>query len=167
MVKEINIGPTEGTRFNRQVINLPLFVKVHHPNCGHCIQLKPEWEKLVDILKKQNLGNFAIVDIHSDALKDINFEGLKNIQGFPTIRVIKNKKLIKEYIGNRTAIDMLNFCKMNFNFNIPKSKKTKTKSKKTKTKSKKTKTKSKPTKKQSQKNQNQPQNIIKKIKDKN
>ena len=123
MIKEISIGPTQGTQFNREVKNLPLFVKVHHPNCGHCIQLKPEWDKLVSILKKQNLGNFAIVDIHSDALKNINFEGLQNIQGFPTIRVIKNKKLIKEYSGNRTAIAMLNFCKKNFNFT--KTKKTK------------------------------------------
>jgi len=109
MVKVISIGPTEGKIFNTKVNNLPLFVKVYHPSCGHCIQLKPEWEKLVKILKKQNIGNFAIVDIHSDALKDINFEGLKNIQGFPTIRVIKNKKLIKEYKSNNTTIDILNF----------------------------------------------------------
>ena len=141
MVKEISIGPTEGTQFNRQVKNLPLFVKVHHPNCGHCIQLKPEWEKLVGILKKQDLGNFGIVDIHSDALKDIGFEGLKNIHGFPTIRVIKNKKLIKEYTGNRTAIDMLNFCKQNFNFTKTNKGKTKTKTNKGKTKTNKGKTK--------------------------
>ena len=143
MVKEISIGPTQGTQFNQEVKNLPLFVKVHHPNCGHCIQLKPEWDKLASILKKQNLGNFAIVDIHSDALKDIGFEGLKNIHGFPTIRVIKNKKLIKEYTGNRTAIDMLNFCKQNFNFTKTNKTKTKTNKTKTKTKTNKTKTKKK------------------------
>lgn len=115
MVKIINIGPTEGNEFESQVKNLPLFVKIYHPNCGHCIQLQPEWNKFVNKLKKNFTGNIGIVTIHSDALSDIIFEGLKNINGYPTLRIIKNKQFIKDFDDKRTSDKLLQFCKKNFN----------------------------------------------------
>ena len=109
MVKEIRIGPTDGLNFKNEIGNLPLIVKIYHPNCGHCIKLKPEWDILVNKLKNDYLGNIGIVDLHADALGNIKSDGLNNIQGYPTIRIIKNNKLFNEYNGPRTSKEMLNY----------------------------------------------------------
>lgn len=121
MVKIINIGPTEGKNFKNLVKNLPLFIKIYHPNCGFCIQLEPEWNKFIKKIKKYT-GNIGIVTIHANALNDIDHNGLKNISGYPTIRVIKNKNFIKDFNDIRTSEKLLDFCKKNFNLKIKKNK---------------------------------------------
>ena len=152
MVKVIHIGPTEGINFHNKTKNLPLIVKVFHPNCGHCIKLEPEWNKFANILKKNYDGDIGVVSIHADALADIESNGLNNIQGYPTIRIIKNNNLVDEYNDERNNMKMLNYSLKHFNI------KKKKQSKKKQSKKKQSK------KKQSKKKQSKKETIQKLVK---
>jgi thioredoxin-like negative regulator of GroEL len=71
--------------------------------CGHCKNLKPEWEKLVRYCNA-NMRNGKIVNIEDS-------ENLPaDIKGFPTIVYVSGGKKT-EYNGNRTYEDMLRWLK--------------------------------------------------------
>ena len=58
-----------------------------------------------------------MIEVRNDALDSISHESTKNFQGFPTIRVIINGKIKKEYEGDRSTNDMVNFIKENIGNN--------------------------------------------------
>jgi len=73
--------------------------------CGHCINMVPEWDKLI---KNKNLP-VKIKKIQDTEIKNLK---IKPIEGFPTIRLyIKNKEI--EFNGNRTANDIIKFINDN------------------------------------------------------
>ena len=86
--------------------------KIHSKNCGHCIKMEPEWNKMKTIMKGGN------VDIHefettedSEKLKKFNAE-LKNkfnkeleYDGVPTLAKISGGN-IHYYNGERRAEEM-------------------------------------------------------------
>ena len=102
--------------FNRKYINELIsknicFIGVFSKLCIHCKNMKPEWEKLKHKLKKFNC-NAILLEIDSSYLYSLgNNNLLKQVNGLPTILIYKNNKLIKEYNGNRTNTDILNFFK--------------------------------------------------------
>ena len=110
MINSLNINPGLGFLFEQKVGNTPSFVKIFHPNCSHCIAMQNDWDKLVKTIKKNYKGNLYLVNIHADALAGIKHSVFKNINGFPTLMIIKNKQLYKNYEGPRTSKDMLKFC---------------------------------------------------------
>ncbi len=57
--------------------------------------------------------DIAIIELSNDDLDSIYHDSLKNIIVFPTIRVINNGKIVKEYEGDRTTKDMKEFIKEN------------------------------------------------------
>ena len=69
-----------------------VFALIYMDGCGPCNATRPEWEKLKSTLeyKYKSNDNVIIADINSDALKEVN--DFKNIQGFPTILFICNKR---------------------------------------------------------------------------
>ena len=87
--------------------------KIHSKNCGHCIKMEPEWNKMKTIMKGGN------VDIHefetredSEKLKKFNAE-LKNkfnkeleYDGVPTLAKISGGGNIHYYNGERRAEEM-------------------------------------------------------------
>jgi len=88
-------------------------VEFYAPWCGHCKQLKPEYEKLSKMLKGQ-IGVYAV-----DASEDQNRPIAQRfgIQGFPTIKVWKGKKVM-DYQGARTADGMAEFARKHVVVNI-------------------------------------------------
>ncbi len=86
--------------------------KIHSKNCGYCIKMEPEWNKLKTMMKG---GNVDIQDFEttedSEKLKKFNAE-LKNkfnkeleYDGVPTIAKISGGN-IDYYKGERTAEQM-------------------------------------------------------------
>jgi protein disulfide-isomerase-like protein len=84
----------------------PCIIFFYAPWCGHCKNAKPEFEKLMKMAK----GKAYMIDC--DDHKDIAQK--YGIQGFPTIRYYpkgpKNGNP-REYNGNRTAKDMMDFMR--------------------------------------------------------
>ena len=115
MIKTFHITPNNVNIIDREISKQPCFVKVYHPYCIHCENMKGEWNKLEKNLKNNFKGNIKLFNIHSDSLPYIKNKNLKNITGFPSIKILKNNGESFDYNGNRTANDMLNFCLENTN----------------------------------------------------
>tara|TARA_Y100000389_G_scaffold135000_1_gene132539 strand:- start:39 stop:473 length:435 start_codon:yes stop_codon:yes gene_type:complete len=79
--------------------------------CIHCKLMKQQWKMLKQKLKSKNC-NGLLLEIDSQQLNYIDYSSLtKSINGYPSIMVFKNGKLIKEYNGNRKYKDMFKFFK--------------------------------------------------------
>ena len=73
--------------------------------------MKQQWKMLKQKLKSRNC-NGLLLEIDSQQLNYIDYSSLtKSINGYPSIMVFKNGKLIKEYNGNRKYKDMFKFFK--------------------------------------------------------
>lgn len=79
--------------------------------CIHCKSMKQEWNFLKKKLKNKKC-NGLLLEIDSQQLNYIDYSSLnKSINGFPSIMIFKNGKLVKEYNGNRKQTDMFKFFK--------------------------------------------------------
>ena len=85
--------------------------------CPHCVSTKPEFAKVVKQMNNQNV-NGKNVKVHS-----CNCEGSQveqevakenNIQGYPTIKLIKNSEVL-DYNGARNSEEIMEFLKSNCN----------------------------------------------------
>lgn len=89
--------------------NRPMMVLFYMNGCGHCEQMKPEWEKFYhnhnqDPSRLNNNGEPEIIQIENNELKkymDDNHDNDIHIIGFPTIMEIANGQK-KQYEGPRT-----------------------------------------------------------------
>ncbi|RIB02001.1 thioredoxin-like protein [Gigaspora rosea] len=82
----------------------PWFVKFFAPWCGHCKNLAPTWEELSR--KLQNKVNVGEVDCTTE--KDICSKF--NIQGYPTLKLIKGADDITDYKGSRQLQSLQEFA---------------------------------------------------------
>ena len=123
MVDIVNIGPNGARLFELEFKKHPeSLMRLHHPDCGHCQAMEPDWEDLKKELKtnynnnnnNNNNNNVGIFDIHADALSNINEPVLQGIKGLPTILVVKGNKS-EHYNGDRSKDDMLKFCREHLN----------------------------------------------------
>jgi len=91
----------------------PVIVGLVHANwCGHCKQLMPEWNRMEEnISKNPKINNMCkIVKIESEHINEelpkySEMTQQKNIpvQGYPTIFMIKQNRMIDMYGGERNA----------------------------------------------------------------
>jgi protein disulfide-isomerase-like protein len=82
----------------------PAMIFFYAPWCGHCKNAKPHFEKVMEMAK----GKAHMIDC--DSHKEIAQK--YDIKGFPTIRYYPNGPKNgnhREYQGNRTAEDMMQF----------------------------------------------------------
>merc|ERR1711935_119368 len=94
-------------KFNNNVKRGPWLVWFYADRCGHCVSMKPEWEKLENKCKSNNSLNIARVN---DQMKDNLHNNIGNdVSGFPTIRLYNNGKLDNEYTGERNNNSFLEF----------------------------------------------------------
>jgi thiol-disulfide isomerase/thioredoxin len=75
--------------------------------CGHCQRFKPTWEKVKKTLATNKDVNVVEVDYAHISLLP---KSLQNIRGFPTIQIVKNGRVSKEYPGDRTHDDVVKFA---------------------------------------------------------
>lgn len=141
-MKFISITPENVSNYEDiiKTQNMPSFVKFYSPNCGHCQAMQPAWDALENNTDVKGMG-IAIIEVRDDAINSITHNSGKNVLGFPTIRVIINGKITKEYNGDRSTNDMVKFIKENIKSNSKKTNRHQRGGKKTKKskKSKKTK----------------------------
>lgn len=67
--------------------------------CGACQMFKPVWNSTVNNYIKssaQKNKKLILATVQDAAIQKLNME---NVQGFPTIRIIKNKRIINEKLG--------------------------------------------------------------------
>ena len=114
-MKFISITPENMSQYNKIVKDqsTDAFVKLYSPNCGHCQAMQKDWDALENVPELKNL-NIAIIEVRHDALDDIDNETTKKVEGFPTIRLVKNSKIVGEYDGDRSTEDMTKFILENF-----------------------------------------------------
>jgi thiol-disulfide isomerase/thioredoxin len=63
--------------------------------CGPCNATRPEWKKLVSALKDNydKKDNLVVVDLNKDLLSEIINKKIGNIDGFPTMKYLKDGKI--------------------------------------------------------------------------
>ena len=84
----------------------PALVFFYAPWCGHCKNAKPEFEKVIQMAK----GRAHMIDCNAHQ----EIAQKYNVKGFPTIRYYPNGPINgkpREYEGNRTAEDMMDFMR--------------------------------------------------------
>lgn len=96
--------------FCNRINNGMWLVLYHAVWCGHCISMKPEWEKLVAELKKTKKCNVA--DVESSCTGFLTYK--PKTYGFPTL-ILYNNGVNNDinnqitYDGGRTCNDILAF----------------------------------------------------------
>ena len=115
-MKFISITPENKNtgEFMEVISQMPAFVKLYSPGCGHCVAMQDAWDALKGNAALKDY-DMAIIEVHADELDKINSPAVSVNQGFPTIRkVLKNGNLGKDYEGDRSIADMIKFIKNNF-----------------------------------------------------
>jgi thiol-disulfide isomerase/thioredoxin len=109
-MKIVDIESNNVNEFEKIIKEMPAFVKIFSPGCGHCIAMAPAWDNLKKNAALKNL-NFALVAINSSAVENMKSPGVKSFNGVPTLREIKKGtgEAGKEYSGNRSTDDMAKF----------------------------------------------------------
>jgi len=97
--------PAFATELNK---GAPVFVLFHMDGCGHCIAMRPEWQKLRTV--GQSLGApVVIAEVNQKLLTPLSNKlsnskiknNIANISGFPSIKYIKGDTIV-DYDGDRT-----------------------------------------------------------------
>ncbi len=95
-------------KFNKHCKGKILFVKYYMVGCGHCEDLEPVWKLIESKLKKEKEKKDVLVtQLNADYMNNAD---IPNVEGFPTISIIKGGKKI-DHDGSRTENDILNFYK--------------------------------------------------------
>ena len=100
-----HIGSLKGSfqieAFENQQQSNACFVMFYAPWCGHCITIKPEFERLQETYK----GPIKIIAIDCDDDENKELVAQQEVKGFPTIRYYPSGLSGKydEYNGERTA----------------------------------------------------------------
>jgi len=142
-MRVIGLNPLNINNFD-DTIKGKCIILFHHPQCGHCNELKPIWEKVKEMNTNKPIN---IVEISADMLNKLNHPIQNSVQGFPQIVRLENGKVIEEFNKMRNVENLNKFINKNIikNKNInhslntnkvkkPRKKKEKTKKKKKKKK---------------------------------
>ena len=85
-------------------------VKYYMDGCGHCDDLEPIWKLVESRIKKDHSDiNIVVVQLNANYMDNAD---LPNVEGFPTISMIKGGKKI-EHKGARTEEAIIDFFKKN------------------------------------------------------
>lgn len=84
-------------------------VLMFHPECGHCVQMRPEWE----MMKKLVPSNVKIVEIDGSEMSaspTLSRSAVgQQTEGFPTIMRLDKGKVVEKFLGERTREKLADF----------------------------------------------------------
>jgi hypothetical protein len=110
MPKVQKIEPQQYPEAVRKLRGFTGIILVHHPSCGHCINLRSDWEQS----KKQTNPRVQIMEINGEGMSEnpmmANSVAGKNTEGFPTIMGLRNGKLESKFNEERTVPNMVKFA---------------------------------------------------------
>ena len=118
---------------NNKLSNSHVFMKIHRPDCGYCVELAPKWEEVKSLVNKMKIRSgkqIVIADVNGSEVNDLNCN--MSVNGFPTIRYFRNGKHVEDFNEERTVENMVNWIKRNTKSMNKKKKKTNKKKKNTK-----------------------------------
>lgn len=84
----------------------------HHPQCGHCKELRPTWERLKHDNKTKPVN---IMEINADMLNTLNHPIKHSVKGFPQIMRLENGKVMEEFNEPRSLENLNNFVRRSTN----------------------------------------------------
>ena len=109
MVNAKVFGPGSYDSCAHHVKKLTGIILVFHPGCGHCVQMRPEWEAM----KRKLNPRSKVVEVDGSEMSGndkIERSPLANTNGFPEIIRMKRGKIAEKYTGPRTADEMKKFA---------------------------------------------------------
>ena len=100
-IKVLDVIDEAGAKqFNKDVKSGLTFVLYYSPQCGHCVELKPEWDAMIENIKQKYRGDALLAKVRADMMKNITCD--KEVIGFPTMFLLENGGKKKEYNSSRT-----------------------------------------------------------------
>jgi len=139
MVKAEIFGPRNYDSCVNRVNRLTGILLIFHPGCGHCVQMRPEWEKM----KQRLSASTRVMEIDGSEMsshpKLSASPASSGLEGFPRITRMVNGRVTEEFNGPRVAEELKKFAekgkvikRKRTNLNLSKKKKSKRATKKRK-----------------------------------
>ena len=91
--------------FDKKLETFDGIVLFHHPQCIHCVMLRPKWELMK---KKLNTGG-EIMEVDVGALEHSTSPVKDQVQGYPMIAHYQNKRLAHQFNEERNIDNMVRF----------------------------------------------------------
>ena len=88
------------------VKNKKVLVLFYNNNCGHCKELKPEWDK-AEAKMTDKMVAIDVTNASDDAIKSITTK--YNINSYPTMLVLDNGTKKDSYEGERTESALVSY----------------------------------------------------------
>ena len=111
MAKVVKYEPSQYPEAVKNMKHITAVVLVFHPQCGHCVQLRPMWEQM----KRQAPPQARFVEVNGESMSDSpdmsQSEIARNTEGFPSIMRVKNGRVVESFQQERTVPNMLGFVK--------------------------------------------------------
>ena len=108
MVKAEVFGPGTYDSCANKVKRLTGILLIFHPGCGHCVQMRPECEKM-----KQNLSpGTRVMEVDGSEMSENRamneIPAVQKARGFPSLFLMKQGRPT-EYKGQRNSYEMKHF----------------------------------------------------------
>ena len=105
----VKIEPNNYKEGLRVIRKINCVVLVFHPQCGHCIQMRPNWEAMKSMVHP----NVKIVELNGEGMgrspELSNSPVGRGTEGFPSLLRFKRGKLVEKYDGERSPEKMAHF----------------------------------------------------------
>lgn len=96
--------------------NKPALFLCYADWCGHCRSFLPTWQRIKKSLQASK--DINVVEVSYDHMELLP-RALQNIRGFPTIQIVRNGKVSKEYQGDREHDAIVSFTMQQVNHKSP------------------------------------------------
>ena len=93
-------------------------VRLHASWCSHCINMIDEWKMFLKECKEKNcFSSFNVVSVESKIQPQLKNEFLMNCDGYPTIFLMKNGKIVSHFENReRNSKNFLEFMEEHTHF---------------------------------------------------
>ena len=98
-------------QFDEKIKHVNGIVLFHHPQCIHCVMLRPKWE----MMKKKLKTDGEIMEVNVTALEQSNSPIREQVQGYPMIVHVENGKIAHHFKEERNIDNMLKFINHHLN----------------------------------------------------
>jgi thiol-disulfide isomerase/thioredoxin len=98
-------------QFDEKIKRMNGIVLFHHPECIHCVMLKPKWE----MMKKKLNAPGEIMEVDVSALEESTSPIRNEIQGYPMIVRVQDGKIKEHFKEERNIENMLKFIEHHLN----------------------------------------------------